>query len=176
MPSQVRSGVPLLKDGCAFVAPLDCRGTLKGAVAAVGGSRCCVAMVSVVVVDRPGSHGNEFRECLKNWLIHEQRQTHAMVDACLLLLDENYLLALPLPPGVILPESTGPRNYRFLFCRHVRRLLGWTERRGEGEPHGFSDSVNNFVREVWWPGEVAEALHGAGQQHRQSWSIKQSND
>lgn len=118
-----------------------------------------LAMVAAWIEERRASHEKEFRECLADWILREQKQTQSTVDSCLLLLDDSYLLSLPLPPRVVLPAVPGPRNLRFLFRRQIASLLGWTERRDEGDHHGFSDSINTFVRDIWWPDESSEALH-----------------
>lgn len=125
-------------------------------------------MVAPWVLERRSFHGAKFRLCLTDWLIREQNQPQTIVDACMLLLEESYLLSLPLPPRIILLAVPSARNFRFLFRRHVASLLRWTERREEGEYHGFTDSVNKFVREIWWPDEGAEVLHRPRQDNQQS--------
>lgn len=128
-----------------------------------------IVMVESWVLERRSAHENEFRKCLTDWLISDQKATPNTVNACLLLLQESHLLSLPLPPRVVLPAVPGPRNFRFLFRRQVASLLGWSDRREEGEIHGFSDAINTFVREIWWPDGGAEALHRSGHCNRQSW-------
>lgn len=112
------------------------------------------------IQQRRQSHGLEFRRELENWLRNSQRQPHSIVEQCMRLLDEEYLLSLPLPAGVIWPIAPGPRNFRFLFRRQIAALLHWKDRRVEGDPQGFSDNLNDFLRDVWWPDELSESLHG----------------
>lgn len=98
-------------------------------------------------------HGPQFKRELCEWLQQDQGQGELMVAEVLRCLEEVYLLSLPFPKGVQWPTNPGPRNFRFLFRRQVARLLGWTERRVEGEANSFSEAVNRGLRVCWWPDE-----------------------
>lgn len=134
-----------------------------------------VEMVADWVRERRERYGAAFVSEFENWLRDCQGQGDSIVIECMRLLDETYLLSLPLPRGVVLPQVLGPRNFRFLFRRNVAALLRWTERRSEGESRGFSDSINNFVREIWWPDSEAEALHNLPPQPRGDRLMEPSN-
>lgn len=103
---------------------------------------------------------DHFKRELEAWLRVEQRQGDLMVAEVLRCLDEKHLLSLPLPKGVRWPEEPIARNFRFLFRRQVAHLLGWTERRVEGEALGFSFAINKGLRFCWWPDEERKIEHG----------------
>lgn len=121
------------------------------------------------VSQRRATHGDAFRVELEKWLVFTQGSSQTIVQKCFLLLEEDYLLSLPLPAGVVLPNVLGPRNFRFLFRRQIANLLEWKEKRAEGDSQGFSDKLNAFIRDVWWPDETAEALHSDNLVGRQFW-------
>lgn len=113
---------------------------------------------SVLAVRR--EHGPQFLQELERWLRVEQGQGDCMVAAVKNCLEEAHLLSLPLPKGVHWPAAPLSRNFRFLFRRQVAHLLGWKDKRVEGDPSSFSFAVNLGLRQVWWPDEEATELHG----------------
>jgi hypothetical protein len=63
------------------------------------------------------------------------------------LLDEEFLLRLPLPPGTTeVAETERRKHLRYCFRRIAAHLLGWSERRSEGSDNGFSEDVNRVRR------------------------------
>ena len=57
------------------------------------------------------------------------------------------MCSLPRPPRTRRKEGVSDLQWhRFLFRRHVQRILGWKERLAEGDPAGFSDAVNFLLR------------------------------
>lgn len=100
--------------------------------------------------------GDQFKRDLEEWLQVEQGQGDLMVKEVLNCLDEAHLVSLPLPKGVHWPARPAARNFRFLFRRQVAHLLGWTDRRVEGEAVGFSFAVNRGLRSCWWPDEESQ--------------------
>lgn len=124
-------------------------------------------MVPDWILSRRETYGDAFRAELANWLLSSQNQTETVVQQCISLLEDENLLSLPLPSGVVLPTVPGARNFRFLFRRQVASLLNWKERRAEGDAQGFTDKLNSFIRDVWWPDERAETLHGHNPDNRQ---------
>ncbi|KAG0557481.1 hypothetical protein KC19_11G134100 [Ceratodon purpureus] len=117
-------------------------------------------MVAASVLAVRRWHGPAFIHELERWLRIEQHQGDCMVAEVKKCLDEKHLLLLPLPKGVHWPVAPLSRNFRFLFRRQVAHLLGWKERRVEGDSSSFSSAVNLGLRQVWWPDEDATELHG----------------
>lgn len=68
------------------------------------------------------------------------------------LFNEAYLRARPIPASrshLEWPANPLPRNYRFWWRFHASRLLGWTERRDEGDANGYQETLNVFLRKHW---------------------------
>jgi hypothetical protein len=68
------------------------------------------------------------------------------------LFDEDHLESRPIPASkshLQWPAHPLPRNFRLWFRFHASQLLGWTNRREEGDANGFPDKLNAFLREYW---------------------------
>lgn len=89
------------------------------------------------------------RFVLLDWLRHTQKASPAQVARILRLLDEKYLLEKRVKSGI--RRSNSPAGLRFLFYHHTANILHWRERRPEGHPLGFSESVYRIFREEVWP-------------------------
>lgn len=70
------------------------------------------------------------------------------------LLDQDYLLALPLPLGASGFEDHNQvtnRRLRYLWRRHAATILGWTVRREEGDNDGFPAALNRALWTIVFP-------------------------
>ena len=103
---------------------------------------------------------------LYNWAM-DRGATRGQCDRIVGLLSVQWMCSMPRPPRTRRKEGVCDSQWhRFLFRRHVQRILGWKERLAEGDPAGFSDAVNFLLRTKFFPdsdskpdGEAA----GAGQ-------------
>jgi hypothetical protein len=69
-------------------------------------------------------------------------------------LSRDYLLSLPLLPGLLVDQSElEARILRYLFQREVASVLRWTERRVEGRNDGYSEALNAVLRSDIYPDE-----------------------
>lgn len=89
---------------------------------------------------------------LRNFSVHRQGGNELQVLDLAGLFHEPYLEAQPIPVNkshLEWPLPPTPRSYRFFFRYHAARLLGWTERRDEGDDNGYVAAFNNLIREYW---------------------------
>jgi hypothetical protein len=73
-------------------------------------------------------------------------------------LREDFLLSLPMPEvDHFWPIFPRTRNWRYLYCRHIARLLLWPERYREGDSRGIPAFLNAFLYKKQWPVFLDEA-------------------
>jgi hypothetical protein len=75
-----------------------------------------------------------------------------MVRSIIARFNDAYLQDLPIPPSrrqLEWPQNPEHRNFRFFARYHISRLLGWTERREEGQADGYEEEFNNLIRSYW---------------------------
>lgn len=101
---------------------------------------------------------------LKNFTVHRQGGNELQVLDLAGLFYEPYLEAQPIPPSkshLEWPQPPTSRSYRFFFRYHAARLLGWTERRDEGDENGYVAAFNQLIRDYWpeVPIQVGEPCH-----------------
>jgi hypothetical protein len=88
---------------------------------------------------------------LYNWAA-DRGATSGQCDRIVGLLSVQWMCSLPRPPRTRRKEGVSdPHWHRFLFRRHVQRILGWKERLPEGDLAGFSDAVNLLLRTKFFP-------------------------
>jgi hypothetical protein len=88
---------------------------------------------------------------LYNWAA-DRGATRGQCDRIVGLLSVEWMCDLPRPPRTRRKEGVSDSHWhRFLFRRHVQRILGWKERLPEGDPAGFSDAVNLLIRTKFYP-------------------------
>lgn len=67
-------------------------------------------------------------------------------------LNESYILSLPrLRYDTHDQSDTSPKRLRWLFYSWTAQILGWTQRRQEGDDDGLSPLVYRVIREVVYP-------------------------
>ena len=82
----------------------------------------------------------------------ERGATTGQCDRIVGLLSVEWMCSLPRPPRTRRKEGVSDQVWhRFLFRRHVQRILGWKERLAEGDPAGFSNAVNELLRTKFYP-------------------------
>lgn len=102
-------------------------------------------------------------EVIREWALEEQHCTPEQCKVILGCLSPAFLCSLPPPPFANRwPRHPRPHNFRFLFRRQVALVLGWRERREEGDKEGFSDAVNSVLRDDVWPDADSQASEGVG--------------
>jgi hypothetical protein len=84
------------------------------------------------------------RFVVADWLRHSEKASPLQVLCILRLLDEKYLLHKQVKSGI--RRSNTPAGLRFLFYHHSAKILQWRERRLEGHPFGFLESVSHIQR------------------------------
>lgn len=89
---------------------------------------------------------------LYQWAIEDQHANHFVATRVSKCFSEDYLLKLPANfDNHYWPRVPGTKNWRYLFCRQVSALLGWSEVRKEGHPLGIPAFVYTFIRNKHWP-------------------------
>jgi hypothetical protein len=118
----------------------------------IGGGSCGIPIHFLVMGDLPvgytGPPSRDPQTLLNAWCAG-QHANYSQTQRILQLLDLQHLLALPLPLRT--RRGVGVLDWkmqRFLFRRHVQRILFWAERRDKGFDRGFSNDISWLIHEV----------------------------
>lgn len=85
-------------------------------------------------------------------LVQKHRAQTWQVEHIVGCLNESYLLSLPkLRNDTHDHHDTSPKRLRWLFYSWTARILGWRNRREEGDEDGLSPEVYQVIREVVYP-------------------------
>jgi hypothetical protein len=126
---------------------------LRGCVIALSGeSGTAMAPAADPRIVPPAPHHLEAEaSMLHTWAI--QRGVSESKARCIVgLLNKRWMLKLPLPPCTWRkPGEPEFCWYRYLFQRHCKHVLNWTNQRSEYDPSGFGEDVNSLIRDTLFP-------------------------
>lgn len=91
---------------------------------------------------------------LEDFIIIHQDGCQWQVTQAVAYTNEEYLRSVPIPQrnrkgGVAWRDPITNKSYRFFFRLHLALLLGWQQRRGEGDDHGYVARLNALIRMLW---------------------------
>jgi hypothetical protein len=104
-------------------------------------------------------HAAAFKAKLEYWLRHEKYQRDLTLVEVLRLLNEEYLISLPLSKEVVWPQSPGARNFWFFFWRYVAHLLSWSERKNKVKQGSFLQSSTSTFEKLGSPMVRLKSFH-----------------